>query len=86
MIKIVYAVLIAAAAFGLGILACILIHRQKAKRDQRQIESAEQEALRIVNEAIKNAEMSMETAEERGYTFSELGRMFKKLGIEPQNK
>ena len=56
MIKIVYAVLIAAAAFGLGILACILIHRQKAKRDQRQIESAEQEALRIVNEAIKNAE------------------------------
>lgn len=39
-----------------------------------------------IYEAIKNAEMSMETAEERGYTFSELGRMFKKLGIEPQNK
>ena len=39
-----------------------------------------------IHEAIKNAEMSMETAEERGYTFSELGRMFKKLGIEPQNK
>ena len=34
-----------------------------------------------IYEAIKNAEMSMETAEERGYTFSELGRMFKKLGI-----
>lgn len=55
MIKIVYAVLIAAAAFGLGILACILIHRQKAKRDQRQIESAEQEALRIVNEAMSSS-------------------------------
>ena len=39
-----------------------------------------------IYEAIKNAEMSMETAEERGYTFSELGRMFKKLGIELQNK
>jgi hypothetical protein len=39
-----------------------------------------------IYEAIKNAEMSMETAEERGYTFSELGRMFKKLEIEPQNK
>ena len=56
MIKIVYAVLIAVVAFGLGILTCILLHRQKAKRDQRQIESAEQEALRIVNEAIKNGE------------------------------
>ena len=56
MIKIVYAVLIAAATFGLGLLTCILIHRQKARNDQRQIESAEQEALRIVNEAIKNAE------------------------------
>ena len=39
-----------------------------------------------IYEAIKNAEMSMESAEERGYTFSELGRMFKKFGIEPQNK
>ena len=40
MIKIVYAVLIAAATFGLGLLTCILIHRQKARNDQRQIESA----------------------------------------------
>ena len=56
MIKIVYAVLIAIAAFGLGILACILIHRQKQKRDQGKIQDAEQEALRIVNEAIKNGE------------------------------
>ena len=56
MIKIVYAVLIAVAAFGLGILTCILIHRQKQKRDQGKIQDAEQEALRIVNEAIKNGE------------------------------
>ena len=56
MIKIAYAVLIAIAAFGLGILACILIHRQKQKRDQGKIQDAEQEALRIVNEAIKNGE------------------------------
>ena len=56
MIKIVYAALIAVAAFGLGILACILIHRQKQKRDQGKIQDAEQEALRIVNEAIKNGE------------------------------
>ena len=52
MIKILYAVLIAAAAFGLGILACVLIYRQKQKRDQREIESAEAKALSIVNEAV----------------------------------
>ena len=56
MIKIVYAVLIAVAAFVLGLLTCILIHRQKQKRDQAKIQDAEQEALRIVNEAIKNGE------------------------------
>ena len=32
--------------------------------------------------AISNAEKSMATAEDRGYTFSELGRMFKMLGIQ----
>lgn len=32
-----------------------------------------------IYEAIKNAEKSMETAAGRGYTFSELGKMFKKL-------
>ncbi|MBR5572536.1 MAG: DUF3552 domain-containing protein, partial [Oscillospiraceae bacterium] len=46
----------AVVAFVLGVLACILIHRQKAKSDQRKIADAEAEALRIVNEAIKNAE------------------------------
>ena len=56
MIKIVYAVLMIVAAFGLGILTCILIYRQKQKRDQGKIQDAEQEALRIVNEAIKNGE------------------------------
>ena len=56
MIKIWIAILLAVAAFGLGILACILIYQQKAKRDERKIADAEEEALRIVNEAIKNAE------------------------------
>ena len=50
------AIVMAVAAFGLGVLACILIHRSKARRDERKIADAEQEALRIVNEAIKNAE------------------------------
>lgn len=31
--------------------------------------------------AINNAEKSLNDAEERGYTFSELGKMFKELGI-----
>ena len=35
-----------------------------------------------IYDAISNAEKSMATAEDRGYTFSELGRMFKRLGIE----
>jgi hypothetical protein len=35
----------------------------------------------LIYDAISNAEKSIETAEERGYTFSELGKMFKKLGI-----
>lgn len=35
-----------------------------------------------IYDAISNAEKSMTTAEGRGYTFSELGRMFKMLGIE----
>ena len=56
MSEIVRTVLIAVATFGLGILTCILIYRQKQKRDQGKIQDAEQEALRIVNEAIKNGE------------------------------
>ena len=35
-----------------------------------------------IYDAISNAEKSMDTAEDRGYTFSELGRMFKMLGID----
>ena len=54
--EVIRTVLIAVAAFGLGILTCILIYRQKQKRDQGKIQDAEQEALRIVNEAIKNGE------------------------------
>ena len=38
-----------------------------------------------IYDAISNAEKSMATAKERDYTFSELGRMFKMLGIEPQD-
>ena len=56
MIKIVYAAIMVVVAFVLGLLTCILIHRQKQKRDQAKIQDAEQEALRIVNEAIKNGE------------------------------
>ena len=56
MISYLYAAIAVVVAFGLGVLACILIHRQKAKNDQRKIADAEAEALRIVNEAIKNAE------------------------------
>ena len=41
---------------GLGFAACTLIRRRKEKNDQRKIEDAEQEALRIVNEAIKSSE------------------------------
>ena len=37
-----------------------------------------------IYDAISNAEKSMITAEDRGYTFSELGRMFKMLGIDKQ--
>ncbi len=56
MIKIVYAAIMVVVAFVLGLLTCILIQRQKQKRDQGKIQDAEQEALRIVNEAIKNGE------------------------------
>lgn len=37
-----------------------------------------------IYDAISNAETSMSNAEERGHTFSELGRMFKMLGIQKQ--
>ena len=39
------------AGCALGVLACILIRSQKAKDAQKKIANAEDEALRIVNEA-----------------------------------
>ena len=50
------AVLSFAVALVLGFVGCLLIQRRKAKNDQRKIEDAEQEALRIDDEAIKGAE------------------------------
>ena len=52
----IVAVLSFAVAFVLGFVVCTLIRRRKEKNDQRKIEDAEQEALRIVNEAIKSSE------------------------------
>lgn len=52
----IVAVLSFAVALVLGFVGCLLIQRRKAKNDQRKIEDAEQEALRIVNEAIKSSE------------------------------
>ena len=52
----IVAVLSFAVAFVLGFAVCTLIRRRKEKNDQRKIEDAEQEALRIVNEAIKSSE------------------------------
>ncbi|MBQ9393114.1 MAG: ribonuclease Y [Oscillospiraceae bacterium] len=46
----------AAAALVVGYLACILIQRQRAKGNEQKIANAEEEALRIVNDAIKTAE------------------------------
>ena len=52
----IVAILSFAVALVLGFVGCLLIQRRKAKNDQRKIEDAEQEALRIVNEAIKSSE------------------------------
>ena len=52
----IVAILSFAVALVLGFAACTLIRRRKEKNDQRKIEDAEQEALRIVNEAIKSSE------------------------------
>ena len=52
----IVAILSFAVALVLGFVACTLIRRRKEKNDQRKIEDAEQEALRIVNEAIKSSE------------------------------
>ena len=45
-----------AAGLFLGILACILYRTKKAKDDKEKIANAEEEALRIINDAIKSAE------------------------------
>lgn len=56
----IVAILSFAVALVLGFVACTLIRRRKEKNDQRKIEDAEQEALRIVNEAIKSSENKRE--------------------------
>ena len=45
-----------AAGLFIGILACILYRSKKAKDDKAKIANAEEEALRIINDAIKSAE------------------------------
>lgn len=45
-----------AAGLFIGILACILYRNKKAKDDKTKIANAEEEALRIINDAIKSAE------------------------------
>ena len=45
-----------AAGLFIGILACILYRNKKAKDDNAKIANAEEEALRIINDAIKSAE------------------------------
>ncbi len=45
-----------AAGLFIGILACILYRNKKAKDDKEKIANAEEEALRVINDAIKSAE------------------------------
>ena len=45
-----------AAGLFIGILACILYRNKKPKDDKEKIANAEEEALRIINDAIKSAE------------------------------
>ena len=45
-----------AAGLFIGILTCILYRNKKAKDDKAKIANAEEEALRIINDAIKSAE------------------------------
>ena len=45
-----------AAGLFIGILACILYRNKMAKDDKAKIANAEEEALRIINDAIKGAE------------------------------
>ena len=66
------AVVAAVAAFGLGTLTCILLHRRKAKNDERKIANAEEEALRIINEAMDN-----------GYSVDDTNIAIENLGAKP---
>ena len=56
MISNLYAALIAAGTLVIGILLGIWIRKRAAKRAEEKISNADEEALRIVNEAIKSAE------------------------------
>ena len=51
-----------AAGLFIGILACILYRNKKAKDDKEKIANAEEEALRIINDAIKSAESKKRAA------------------------
>ena len=56
MISYLYAALIAVGTLVIGILLGIWIRKRAAKRAEEKISNADEEALRIVNEAIKSAE------------------------------
>ena len=56
MISYLYAALIAVGTLVIGILLGIWIRKRAAKRAKEKISNADEEALRIVNEAIKSAE------------------------------
>ena len=51
-----------AAGLFIGILACILYRNKKAKDDKEKLANAEEEALRIINDAIKSAESKIREA------------------------
>ena len=56
MISYAIAALIAVAALIVGILGSVLYQKNKAKKAEQKIADAEEEALRIINDAIKSAE------------------------------
>ncbi len=55
-ITIVHVIIVAVVALVLGYLACVLVGKKRRKDALATIAGAEEEALRIVNEAIKSAE------------------------------
>ena len=87
----IVAILSFAVALVLGFAACTLIRRRKEKNDQRKIEDAEQEALRIVNEAIKSSENKkrealLEAKEEILKNRSEYEKEVKERRVEQQKQ